>query len=363
MSQKKRVLHLVEYLYLGGIERLLEQLAIHSKDQVHLHFYSYETQVLGGIGKSIQDMGFKVFTYKKNPGRDWKLVKDLIKVIKENKIDVVHTHDFGPTEYAVLLKLRFPRLKLIHTQHTMHHFVIKAKYRYFFQFASYFYSQIVGVSGFVKDSLIKNCPWIRKDILKIIPNGVDTKKFAPLVTEAKQTDILRLVSVARISPEKNLPYLINTCRLLKNENIPFTFNHAGTSKTPEPIEKLEKYIKDHDLLEKISLHGFCDNPIEILRMGDIYLSSSRFEGHPVAVLEAMATEKYCICSDIPPHRETSHGAIALYDANDELALFHKLKAIYTEKQDLSEKQQQARAVIIQHYSLTKMVERYGELYN
>jgi hypothetical protein len=155
--KKQNVLHLVEYLYLGGIERLLEQLASKTGDKANIYFFSYETEKLGGIGKQIQDKGFPVFTYKKKPGRDWQLIKELIRVIKENNIEVIHTHDFGPIEYAVLLKMRFPKLRLVHTQHTIINFIRHRKYTLFFQFASFFYYRIIAVSSFVKETILKHC--------------------------------------------------------------------------------------------------------------------------------------------------------------------------------------------------------------
>lgn len=360
MNQPKNVLHLVEILYIGGIERLLEQLALHTSKETKLHFFTYETPVLGGIGKAIQDQGFPVFTYKKSAGRDWNLVKELIRVVKDNKIDVIHTHDFGPTEYAVILKMRFPKLRLVHTQHTMHHFIIKPQYRYFFQFASYFYHQIIGVSDFVKSSIVENCPLVKLSVLCVIPNGVDTEKFKP--TPMPPADQLRLVSVARISHEKNLAYLFNTCRLLKEAQIPFIFHHAGTSKTAEPREKLEQYVTEHGLQDQVFMHGFTNNTMEVLTQGEFFISSSLREGHPVAVLEAMATEKVCLCSDIAPHRETSHGVLDLYSLSDETALFERLKKIYIEKPNLQDRKKLAREIIIQEYSLKKMVDSYVESY-
>jgi hypothetical protein len=156
MKLRMNVLHLVEYLNLGGIERLLEQIAANSySDRTTQHFFTYETTELSGIGKTMKDGGYSVMTYKKKVGRDWQLVRRLIQTIKANKIDVIHTHDFGPMEYAVILKMRFPNLKLIHTQHTLTHFITQSRYKYFFSFASYFYNRIIAVSGFVKDSIIE----------------------------------------------------------------------------------------------------------------------------------------------------------------------------------------------------------------
>lgn len=359
--KNKNVLHLVEYLYLGGIERLLEQMSNKMDPYTKLFFFTYETEELKGIGKNIRDKGHTVFTYKKKTGRDFALVKELAKVIRENKIDVVHTHDFGPIEYAVLVKILSPWVKLVHTQHTMHHFIIHRRYRYFFQFASYFYSSIIGVSSFVKDSLIEHCPFTNRFVLKVIPNGVDTDLFLPSGPSEDKNE-LSLVCVARMSHEKNLEYLFNTCRLLKEANIPFTLHHAGTAKKVEIIRQHEDYIEKNGLSENIVLHGFVDDTKSILAKGNIFISTSKREGHPVAVLEAMSCELHCVCSDIPPHREISKGEIALYDLCDEFALFNRLKEIYESKQSLVPRNKNAREIILRHFSLQTMVDQYVQEY-
>lgn len=360
--KKQNVLHLVEYLYLGGIERLLEQLAVNTKNQANVHFFTYETTVLDGIGKEILNQGFPVFTYKKKAGRDWDLIRQLIKVIKENKIEVLHTHDFGPVEYAVILKLRFPRLKLIHTQHTIIHFVRHRKYTRFFQFASYFYNKIIAVSAYTKNTIVEYCPLMKRSALTVIANGVDTEIFKADLKK-NDSDLLRLVSVARISYEKNLNYLFNTCKLLKESGVPFVFHHAGIGKTDEAFKELEKFVADNNLQNEVILHGFTNDVKSILDLGDIFLSASHTEGHPVAVLEAMSSEKLCFCSDILPHRELGESVI-LFQKEKADALFLALKNYYENPAETKtlELKKLGRENVLARYSIEKMVQNYVEQY-
>jgi glycosyltransferase involved in cell wall biosynthesis len=357
---KKNVLHVLEYFYLGGIERILEQFALNSKDKINNFFFTYETDELKGIGKSIHDLGFPVFTYKKTPGRDFNLVSVLAKTIKEQKIDYVHTHDFGPIEYAIMLKIRLPKLGLIHTQHTVHHFLNKWHYRLFYQFASHFYKEIVAVSKFVEHSLRSRCPFSAIEVLQTIPNGVDTIKFSAQKSASRNS--LKLVSISRISYEKNIEYLLSTLILLKSAGIPFEFHHAGTGKNRDSLEHINTSIKKFNLQQQVHFYGFHENPSEILLKGDIYVSASLREGHPVSVLEAMASEKYCLCSDIPPHRETANGAIELFDVNDPEALFKALKKIFINREVVSLQNHKARLVVLEFYSIEKMVNKYASLY-
>ena len=59
-------MHLVEYLYQGGIERLLEQMARHTPtDRAALVFFSYQTPTVQGIGKELQRLGLPLYCYDK----------------------------------------------------------------------------------------------------------------------------------------------------------------------------------------------------------------------------------------------------------------------------------------------------------
>ncbi|PIP96683.1 MAG: hypothetical protein COW00_15060 [Bdellovibrio sp. CG12_big_fil_rev_8_21_14_0_65_39_13] len=360
MSRPK-ILHLVEYLYLGGIERLLQQLALHSGDKAELSFFTYETTQLNGIGLEIKDQGHQVYTFKKSAGTDLKLLKKLIEVIKKDKIEVIHTHDFGPIEYAFLLKLRFPRLKLVHTQHTIHHFVNKLKYTIFFQIASYFYTRIISVSQYVEDSIRAKCPMINKSVLAVIPNGVDTDVFIPTF-EKNDSPVLRLVSIARISYEKNLQYILKTCLMLKKAGIAFEWHHAGTAKNPDMVREIENFVLENGLSKEIHLYGFVSDAKSILDKGDLFLSSSLTEGHPVSVLEAMSCQKLCFCSDIPAHKELGSEGVVFFNHKEPDALFELLSQYAKGELKLDKVKETSRMLIESKFSMNKMVENYVNEY-
>ncbi len=363
---KTRVLHLVEYLYLGGIERLLQQLALHGEQGSDLHFFSYETSELSGIGKEIKNLGFPVTVVKKSAGRDWSLLFKLLAYIRKEQISVIHTHDFGPMEYAVLLKILRPSLTLIHTQHTLHHFVSNSKYVTAFQLAAPFYHALICVSEHVRNTLLDNFRFINKRKLITIPNGVNTMSYLCDREIAPNTNKLRLVSVSRISAEKNLNYLLRTCALLKESQIPFEFHHAGTSEDQEILNKTTSLIKELGIEQEVHMHGFCHDTRSILASGDIFVSASHTEGHPVAVLEAMSYERLCLVSDITPHREIDNDSLIFFDKNNEEALFNELKQIYLKGEEtqaeLKSKAKNSRVTVINKFSIDKMVERYEQQY-
>lgn len=364
---KPKVLHLVEYLYLGGIERLLQQLSDQTGDSAELTFLSYETNQLDGIGLEMREQGKHVITTKKRPGRDWELVRKIQNIIKEQKIDVIHTHDFGPMEYAVLAKLLNPRIRLVHTQHTLHHFISNRKYTFFFQVASYFYNTIAAVSQHVEETLRMHCPMMKKTVLKTIPNGVNTQTYAPTENKKEEQEkILRFVSVSRISAEKNFDYLLQTCLMLKQQGLKFTLHHAGTTENKQELDRIQKFIQQNELEKNIFMHGFVTQTNEILKLGDIFLSASHTEGHPVAVLEAMSAGKICLVSDIKPHHELNEDALIFFDKNNPQSLFDLLQAnqenFIDHDNEIERKKQIARTTVLERFSLQQMVKNYVELY-
>ncbi len=359
MAKRTHTLHLVEYLAQGGIERLLEQLARYTPShRAKLSFFSYETATLEGIGKELVDLGVPVITYKKKKGYDLRLLKKLVQVVRAQKITVIHTHDFGPMEYAVALKIRFPKLRLIHTHHTLHHFLKFPKYVIFLQAASHLYYQLIAVSEHVKDQLQESCPWVNSNII-VIPNGIALDHFSS--SRGQSAPKLRLVNVSRISPEKNLKYLLQTCALLKAAGIDFEFHHAGSG--PKDLQdEIAHFISLNGLQNEVHLYGFQNDVRPILKRGNIFVSSSLSEGHPVAVLEAMASGKACLISDIEPHRNLAPGAVKLFSLSDEQALAKELMELLKDPKLILKLARKGKSEVRKHFGIERMVESYCGLY-
>lgn len=139
MAKPLKVLHLVEHFNLGGIEKLLELMAEYQGSiSCRFYYYTYMTRHLLGLGSVVEKKFGRVFYEQKSDGYDVKLLKRLIQFVRKNDIKVIHTHDFGPMEYAVAVKFFFPSIHLIHTQHSLRGIIDQKKYLLFFGFASFF---------------------------------------------------------------------------------------------------------------------------------------------------------------------------------------------------------------------------------
>lgn len=185
-----------------------------------------------------------------------------------------------------------------------------------------------------------------------IQNGVDLDRFFPTPNkENLSSNIKKFVTVGSLIPRKNVETIINAFNSL-GDNYQLTIAGDGP---------LQEDLKKQVLGTNIDFVGHLDNVLPLLHDTQAFISASRAEGLPNAVLEAMATDLPVILSDIPPHREIVEGTIFqsnLFTTDDAVAL-EKIILKYSQEMD---KSTGARAWVVAHFSAQSMSKRYQEFY-
>lgn len=163
-------------------------------------------------------------------------------------------------------------------------------------------NHIICVSDFVKNEAINKYPEIASKI-RVLYNPIDTdiiheRACEPLLGIDKKK--INLISIGRLSPEKNFLLLIENlyCYLLANPNV--ILNIVGDG--PEKSAIISK-IEDKGVSSQVVLHGYQKNPYKYLFNSDIYVSASEYEGLPTTILEAMILGKRIIANRIPSNVE------------------------------------------------------------
>ncbi len=157
----------------------------------------------------------------------------------------------------------------------------------------------------MKADVVRRLPQCESKI-RIIPNYVDTSTFKPMDCEKIRNQI---IFVGRIAPEKNLSALFEAIR-------PLDVKLVIIGDGPQRKELEDRFP---DLSDKVSWLGNLPNselPLQINRSA-IFALPSFYEGHPKALIEAMACGIAVIGCNSPGVREIiRHGQTGLLSDPD-----------------------------------------------
>ncbi|MCF2857429.1 glycosyltransferase [Pseudoalteromonas sp. SMS1] len=164
------------------------------------------------------------------------------------------------------------------------------------------FTKVVGVSNAVTKN-IKNT--IDSTNTLTIHNGVDRERFSILPSDNKdkirnglsiKRDDTIFITSGPLIPRKNLKFLIQAFQTRKeSEHLVL----VGSGELESELKSLSKGSSNIHIL------GSVNDVNAYLNGADFYISASKAEGLPNAVMEAMAVGLPCILSDIPPHLEVS----------------------------------------------------------
>jgi succinoglycan biosynthesis protein ExoM len=360
-KRQRRVLNVTFRIEQGGCERLLEQLSDRLTDLgIDSQYLAYDCDEVRGFGRQLVDRGYRLHTYRKRSGVDWRFAWHLWCVVRRESIDVIHAHDMGGLVYGAMVRCLRPKTRLIHTEHTLHYWIDGARQRWLYAAASLMADQVICVSESVRTEVASRV-MVPHHKLKTIENGVDTDKFLPQLAAHPGVDApLRLVTVGRISPEKNLEEVLRAAALLRESGQPVEVYHCGSGK-PEDEADISTLITTLGIGDVVHLHGFMPDPRAVLAGGDVFVSASWTEGHPISVLEAMAAGKLVIVSDIPAHRGLGSDALVVYGRGAS-CLAATLRNVKEEPERYRHLPALARRRAVTDYSLARTAAAYRDVY-
>ena len=243
------------------------------KDKPYYNMWSESKKV-----KDIFALPHRKFSVKKLLG--------LNKFIKDNDIEIVHSHGKGAGIYSRMLKILNPRLKIVHTLHGVHigeyGFLKKSAYIFLERFLTLFTDKFINVSN-SENSLCLKLRLFKKSKCEIVYNGIkallkdDHAKIKFNLSEKRV-----VTTISRFDYQKNMSLAYEIAQNFKdNSDIVFLWLGDGDDRT-----KFESMAQKDGV--NIIFTGFTDEIPAYLSATDIYLSTSRWEGLPYALIEAQS---------------------------------------------------------------------------
>jgi len=142
--------------------------------------------------------------------------------------------------------------------------------------------------------------------IKVIYNGVDTKKFRPI--EVKRDDERPTVAcIGRVDVFKDIVNLIQSIRYVKDQIPDIQCLIYGASTDLEYSLRCINMVSTLGLQDNIRFMGKVKDPEVAYNAADAIVISSITEGFPFAIIEAMACGKGIVATDVGGIREALEG--------------------------------------------------------
>lgn len=310
----KRLAFFVGTMEGGGAERVMLNLANHFADDG----YQVDLVLAQRIGPLLQDVSEKVTIIDLKVNRAWNYIGPLVRYFYQARPDAMLVATTILNILAITSKaLAFSRTRLVVSEHIdiisyaasgglQRAKWVKMAIRLFYPWAN----SIVAVSNGAADGLAK-FSGIKRQRISTIYNGVVDKQKLEMAKEYPQHAWFKnkklpvLVAVGRLEAQKDYPNLLKAFSLvLKEVDARLLVLGEGVLR-----KSLEQLVDELNIGEQVSLPGFVDNPFSYLAHADIFVLSSKFEGLPTVLIEALACGSAIVSTDCPsgPDEILEHG--------------------------------------------------------
>lgn len=355
-----KILHVITSLKIGGAEKLLTDIIPLLQERNHqidlLLFDGIDTifkEKLEKKGVTLFSLGVNHSVY--NPIYIYRLCSYL------SEYDIIHTHNTVCQYYLVFAKLlSFSRTKLVTTEHST---INRRRNKYFFRLIDRFiyccYDKIIGISDKTTEGIVEHTGMLKNIIT--IPNGIDIAqyKFSYITPRESIFPIAPndrlLIQVARFDDAKDQDTVIRSLALLPS------FIHLVLVGDGERKKKCEMLAKILNVSDRVYFMGIRSDVPQLLKMADIVVMSSHWEGFGLAAVEGMAAVKPVVASDVPGLAEVVKNAGLLFEVQNERDLANSITQLIDDDayyQFISERCYK-RAL---EYDINKMVKSYETLY-
>ncbi len=291
MTRPLRVVWLVKGLGPGGAEKLLVAAAgAHDRTRFEIEVV-YLLPWKNHLVPELEALGVPCTCLDVRDERDVRWAARLRRHLRRHRPDILHAHSPYPAAVGRLVARSLPRSvrpALLSTEHNPWS-TFRAPTRYANALTSRLDAAVFAVSEEARDSMNRR----QRARTEVLVHGVAVDEIAQLRSEREivrrelgvtDTSVL-LGTVANYHRKKDWPNLLAAVRRLVDRGLPVTVCAVGQG----PLEsEVTAYRDELGLREVVMLTGYRPDAVRLMAGCDIFVLGSKWEGLPVALMEASA---------------------------------------------------------------------------
>lgn len=291
----------LEYLYM-----FLKNFKSEEYENILIVSQDYENK-LDDFKKYVSNIYITPMVRDINLKEDLKSIKNIRKLLKQIKPDILYLHSSKAGAYGRIAMLFNRKVKILYNAHGWYfNAEIGNKKKKLMalieKILAFRTNKIINISKSEYESALKFKIAPAKKMC-IIENGIDFSKFKDndknrkeirKVYKIEENEILIGV-VGRLSEQKDPMTTIKAFELLHNEHKNTILMYVGSG---ELEEEVKQYAKQIDLLDKIIITGWVTNVEKYIPAFDIAVLPSKWEGFGLALIEYMACDKPIVATNV-----------------------------------------------------------------
>jgi glycosyltransferase involved in cell wall biosynthesis len=369
MPTPQVVFQIVPSLAVGGAERLVVHLVAHlSRERFAPVCICLESPLGTHYEARVRASGAPLHFLGKGARASGSVLRQLSALFQQYRPAVVHTHIIG-LNYAYPLMLRYRTPARVHTVHSLAQREVGVRVGAWVRTLAFRYR----LGGVVPVAVADE---VRASIQQLygypdpplIPNGIPTDEYAPdpdIRAQWRQAHGIEphatmLVHVGRFAPPKNHALLVEAFAQVRAD-APLYLLLVGGGELEDAVRE---QVAGLGLESRVRFLGTRADVADILRASDVFVLSSRVEGNPMSVMEAMAAGLPVVSTAVGGVPELVREGVTglLVPSEDAGALAQAMQALVDDSVRRQAMGAAARQHAVAHFDIRHTVRMYEELY-
>lgn len=360
MARKKRILHIIQSLDNGGCENMLLRTLPQLSEFEHVIITLKKS---GDLAEKFRVSGIPITNALCASPFDFTSILRLRQLVSEMKPDGIITYLFHADFLGRFILRGITQAPIVPFLRTTYNHPRYWIARLFECLTKPLVGHYLANSEAVKDFYVQHIG-VASERITVIPNGIDTVYFDQLAPDPElrvslslSQDDFVIICVANLHPNKGHRFLLEAFESLWLEFPKTKLLLVGDG---EERENIEVMIQSFQSKNAIQMLGRRNDVPALLRLSNLFVLPTLFEGQSNAILEAMAASVPVITTDIPENRCIIKDSITglLVPKNDSTAIAEALRKLLSDTTFRKSLTNNAHDTIRNHHSLSSIRESW-----